>query len=75
MWVLHGQGQSIGGPLPGGGYVFDLLVHPAGIYFDVMFDQRRNVLAARPQRRQRDREHIQSVVEIAAKFVALYSAL
>ncbi len=55
--------------------MFDLLVHPAGIYFDVMFDQRRNVLAARPQRRQRDREHIQSVVEIAAKFVALYSAL
>src|SRR5260370_40508173 len=52
--------------------VFDLLNHPAGINLDKMFHQRRNIFPALPQRWQRDRKHIQPVVEIAAKFVALH---
>src|SRR5271163_398889 len=40
-----------------------------------MRDQRGNVGTSLPQRRQRDRKHIQSVVEVAAKFVALYHVL
>src|SRR5260370_15035498 len=54
--------------------LFDFLVHPAGINFDKMFDQRRNGFAALPQRWQRDRKHIQTVVEVATKFVALHHA-
>src|SRR5258708_743863 len=52
--------------------VFDLLIHPAGINLDKMFDQRRNVFPAFPQRWQWDRKHIQTVVEVATKFVALH---
>jgi hypothetical protein len=37
-----------------------------------MFHQPWNVFAARPQRWQRDRKHIQTVVEIAAKFPPLH---
>src|SRR5713101_79712 len=37
-----------------------------------MFDQRRNVFPALPQRWQRDRKHIQTVVEVATKFVPLH---
>src|SRR6266446_10637379 len=37
-----------------------------------MFDQRRNVFAALPQRWQWDRKHIQTVVEVATKFVPLH---
>jgi len=35
-------------------------------------DQRHDVLAALPQRRQLDRKHIQSIVQIAPKFVPFY---
>src|SRR5712664_2009533 len=52
--------------------VFDLLTHPAGINLDKMFHQRWNVFAAPPQRWQGERKHIQTIVEVAAKFVALH---
>src|SRR6266849_5818646 len=52
--------------------MFNLLIHPSGINLDKMCDQRRNVFATRPQWWQRNREHIQTVVEVAAKFVALH---
>ncbi len=52
--------------------MFDLLVHPAGINLDKMFDQRRNVFPTLPQRWQWDRKHIQTVVEITAKFAAKF---
>src|SRR5712664_2897182 len=52
--------------------VFDLLIHPAGINLDKMFHQRWNVFATRPQRWQRNRKYIQTVVEVAAKFVPLH---
>src|SRR5882762_862659 len=50
----------------------DLSTHPAGIDLHKVFHQRRNVFTARPQRRQRDRKYIQTIVEIAAKFVSLH---
>src|ERR1700686_2459073 len=52
--------------------MFDLLTHSAGIKLHKMRNQRRNVFAALPQGWQRDRKHIQPVVEVAAKFVALH---
>src|SRR6266850_2711770 len=52
--------------------VFDLLTHPASINLDKMFHQCWNVFAACPQRWQGDRKHIQTVVEVAAKFVAFH---
>src|SRR5713226_3905535 len=52
--------------------VFDWLSHPAGINLDKMFHQRWNVFPALPQRWQWDRKHIQTVVEVATKFVALH---
>src|SRR6266850_2227245 len=52
--------------------LFDLLTHPAGIDLDKMFHQRWNVFAAPPQRWQREGKHIQTIVEVAAKFVALH---
>src|SRR6266852_6586913 len=52
--------------------MFNLLIHPSGINLDKMCDQCRNVFPALPQRWQRDRKHIQTVVEVAAKFVALH---
>src|SRR6266851_7491254 len=51
--------------------MFDLLIHAARINLDKVFHQCRNVFATRPQRWQRNREHIQTVVEVAAKFVPL----
>src|SRR2546421_7603254 len=50
----------------------DLSTHPAGMNLDKMFHQGRNVFTARPQRRQWDRKYIQTIVEIAAKFVSLH---
>ena len=52
--------------------MFNLLSHPSGINLDKMCDQCRNVFPALPQRRQRYRKHIQTIVEVAAKFVALH---
>src|SRR5882762_9736886 len=52
--------------------LFDLLTHPAGINIDKMFHQCRNVFTAPPQRWQGERKHIQTVVEVASKFVALH---
>ena len=52
--------------------VCDFLTHPAGINLDKMFDQRRDVFPALPQRWQRDRKHIETVVEVTAKFVPLH---
>src|SRR5882762_7906878 len=37
-----------------------------------MCDQRRNVFTACSQRWQRDRKHIQTIIEVAPKFVALH---
>src|ERR1700676_2881732 len=37
-----------------------------------MFHQRWNVFAASAERWQRERKHIQTIVEVAAKFVALH---
>ena len=45
------------------------LTHPAGIDLHKVFHQGRNIFTARPQRRQRDWKHIQTVVEVATKFV------
>src|SRR5260370_29643886 len=55
-----------------GGNLVDLSTHPAGIDLHKVFHQRPNVFAARPQRRQRDRKYVQTIVEIAAKFVSLH---
>src|SRR5216683_1732340 len=52
--------------------MFDLLIHAARINLDKVFHQCRNVFATRPQRWQRNREHIQTVVEVAAKFAPLH---
>src|SRR5260370_1887880 len=52
--------------------MFDLLIHPAGINLDKMCDKRRNIFPALPQRWQRDRKHIQTVVEVATKFAPLH---
>src|SRR4029077_14740112 len=52
--------------------VFNLLIHPAGINLNKMFNKRRNIFSARTQWWQRDWKHIQAIVEIAAKFVSLY---
>src|SRR6266853_1766491 len=54
------------------GNLVDLSTHPVGIDLHKMFNHSRNVFTARPQRRQRDRKYIQTIVEIAAKFVALH---
>ena len=53
----------------------DLLAHPMGINLDKVFHQRGNVFATRPQRWQRDRKHIQTVVEVVPKFVPLHHVL
>ena len=50
----------------------DLLFHPATKNLDEMGHQRRNVHAACTQRWQKYRKHIETVVEIAAKFALLY---
>src|SRR5579859_3641400 len=50
----------------------DLFIHSAGINLNKMFDKRWNIFSARTQRRQRDWKYIQTIVEIAAKFVSLY---
>ncbi len=52
--------------------MFDLLAHPAAINLDKMCHQGRNVFAALPQRWQQDREHVQTIVEVAAKFAPLH---
>src|SRR6266403_467515 len=54
------------------GNAVDLLTHPAGINLDKVFHERRNIFTARPQRRQRDWKYIQTIVEVAAKFVSLH---
>ena len=46
---------------------FDLSIHAAGVLSDEVADEQRNVLAALPQRRDRDGENSQAVVEVAAK--------
>src|SRR6202040_1542592 len=46
-----------------------------GINLDKVFHQRGNVFATRPQRWQRDRKHIQTVVEVVPKFVPLHHVL
>ena len=48
--------------------MLDLLTHAAAVNLYKMRHQGGNVFAARPQRRQQDRKHIQTVVEVAAKF-------
>src|SRR6267154_15571 len=50
----------------------DLSTHPAGINLNKMLDESGNVFTTRPERRQRDWKYIQTVVEVAAKFVALH---
>src|SRR6202140_4670070 len=52
--------------------VFDLLIHAASINLDKVLHQCRNVSAAHPQRWQRNREYIQTVIEVAAKFAPLH---
>src|SRR5580693_5495437 len=54
------------------GNAIDLFTHPAGIDLHKVFHQSRNVFTARTQRRQRDWKHIQTIVEIATKFIALH---
>src|SRR6266446_1365254 len=54
------------------GNLVDLSTHPAGIDLHKVFHQRPNVFTARPQRRKRDRKNIQTIVEIAAKFVSFH---
>src|SRR5438445_9694871 len=44
----------------------DLLVHPARELLHEVADERRDVLRALPQRRERDREDVQPVVEVVA---------
>src|ERR1700737_2483558 len=51
--------------------VFDLLTHPATKNLNKMCHQSRNVFAADPQRWQDNREHVQTIVEVAAKCVPL----
>jgi hypothetical protein len=46
-----------------------------GEEFNVMLHEWRNVFASIPQGRQRDRKYIQAIVQIAAKFSALYHPL
>src|SRR6201993_972512 len=46
----------------------DLATHPAAMNLDKMVHKRRNVFAAIAQRRQQNRKHVQTVIEIAAKF-------
>src|SRR5258708_4750689 len=46
--------------------------HPVAKNLDKMLHQGRNVLTARPQGWQQDWKHIQTVVEVAAKFAPLH---
>jgi hypothetical protein len=50
--------------------VLNSLIHPPAKHFCKMVYQGRYVFVSLPQRRQHNREHIQPVVEIAAKFAA-----
>ena len=52
--------------------MFDLLTHPATKNLNKMCHQSRNVFATDPQRWQDDREHVQTIVEVAAKCVPLH---
>src|SRR5437016_11980513 len=49
-----------------------MLTHSVAKDLDEMCDQGRNIFPALPQRWQCDRKHIQTVIEIAPKFVALH---
>src|SRR4029077_4929513 len=53
----------------------DMLPHSAGKDFDIVFDQGNDIFASLTQRWQRDRKYIQSIVQIAAKLVALHHSL
>src|SRR5271167_2723389 len=52
--------------------VFNFSTHPPSKLFDKMRHQGRNVFAAFTQRRQKDREHIQTVVQIAPVFATIH---
>src|SRR5260370_31624586 len=52
--------------------VFDLFAYPAAKDLDKMGDQGRYVRTAGPQWWQKDSEHVQPIIEIAAKFVPLH---
>src|SRR6266478_7291281 len=51
----------------GGGNRIDLLLHLSCALLDEVTNQQGNVLPPLPQRRNTDREHVQAVVQIAAK--------
>ncbi len=56
----------------GGWDGLDPPAHPPGELLCKMAHQRRDVLGALAQRRQRDREHVQAVVEVAAEAAVGY---
>src|SRR5712664_4970702 len=52
--------------------VLDPLSHSAGEHLGKMRHQRWNILPALPQRREEDGKHVQTIVEVAAKFLLLH---
>jgi len=50
--------------------VFDLFAHAPGTDLDEMRDERGDVFAPRPQRRQQNRKDVQAVVQVDAEFSA-----
>ena len=52
--------------------MFNLLTHPATTNLDKMCHQRRNIFWACPQGWQHDRENVQPIIEVAAKFAPVH---
>src|SRR5229473_8570679 len=48
------------------------LTHSAGEDFNIVFQQRADVLASLTQGRQRDRKYVQAIVQVATKLVTLH---
>ena len=69
--MFPGHGYDLSADIVSGG-MCSIGIHPTAIDLDKMGNQRRNVFAAFTQRWQQDREHIQTVVEVAAKFAPLH---
>ncbi len=65
--TLPGQLYVINFMLRGRRHAFDLFVMPPGELPREMLDQQRNILRTIGQSRQRDRDHFQPVIQIAAK--------
>src|ERR1700691_4225528 len=74
LQFAHVAGPSIGLECCHGvrGNIIDLLAHPPAEDIDELLNQCRDIFAAGAKWRQQDGKHVQSVVEVAAKFALSY---